>query len=132
MVLCHVSWVPLTFTWKSGWTFWPSECCCALDDLHLCSCRWRPNAFLGFIVWISHEFLGCTMNLVLCTYFRMLLDGNFSRSGLGTCARDRKMNLSLQACVLGDFMILNSTCSLMCPFLIKSDFELTFCFCFFT
>jgi len=42
MVLCHVSWAPQAFTWNSGWTFWPLECCCVLHqnvdvhrDLHL-------------------------------------------------------------------------------------------------
>jgi len=92
------------------------------------SCGWRPDAFLGFIIWISHEFLGCTMNLVLCMYFRMLLDRSFFRSGLRTCAIERKMDLSLQAHALGDFQILNNICSLMCLILIESDFEFVFAF----
>ena len=90
----------------------------------------RSYMFLGFTISISHEFLGCTMNLVLFTYFRMLLDISFSISGLGTCAIERKMDLSLQAHALGDFLILNSICSLMCLILNEPSFEFAFCFSF--
>jgi len=58
MVLCHVSWAPLTFTWKSGWTFWSSECCCVLQNMNIkmllcssseCWCSSRNSS--GFIIY---------------------------------------------------------------------------------
>ena len=63
MVLCHVFWDPLAFTWKSGWTFWccvlenTYECCCVLDDLHLGS-SWSSFGFIMYecmmSFWVYH------------------------------------------------------------------------------
>jgi len=57
MVFCYVSWAPLAFTWKSGWTFWPSKCC-VHHVLHLGSSLmnvWRDS---GFVQCVSYDFLG--------------------------------------------------------------------------
>jgi len=64
MVLCHVPWAPLDFTWKSGWTFWPSECCCVLQnvdvhhDFHLSSSFMSVWWVYGFIQCVPYDFLG--------------------------------------------------------------------------
>lgn len=65
MVLCHVSWAPQAFTWKSGWTFWPSECCWVPRmniRMLLCSSS-ECWIFMMFFIWVHHgwmldEFLG--------------------------------------------------------------------------
>jgi len=51
---------------------------------------------------MSDEFLGMSMNIVLRTYFRMFMGQSLCRSALGTCARERKMELSLQSHALRD------------------------------
>jgi len=54
---------------------------------------------------MSDEFMGLSMSIVLCTYFRMFLDNSLCRSVLGTCAGERKVELSLHAHALGDFLV---------------------------
>ena len=91
MLLCHVSWAPQTFTWKSGWIFWPSKCCCVFHDEHQNVVVFfiRMLMFIMTFIWVHHlwmndKFLGlsnvCLMNLWallmscdFCTNIRNLL-----------------------------------------------------------
>jgi len=98
MILCHVSWDPLAFTWKSGWRFWTSECCCVLEDTSECCCV-LDDLRLGSSSMNVYEFMGlsyaCQMNFkalsmssVICTNIRMLLDNAFSDLPCNACRRE--------------------------------------------
>jgi len=90
MVLCHVSWAPLAFTWKSGWTFWPSECCCVLQDLHMGSSY--------MIIWWVSRFIQCMpFNLFGLYSFVVTFaqTSECSRSALN-CVQERVVDLQLQ------------------------------------
>jgi len=47
--------------------------------------------------------MGFSKSNVLRTYFKMLLDKKSFQTYLGTCARERKVELSLYVYALGDF-----------------------------
>ena len=89
MVLCHVSWDLATFAWKSWSTFRTSdtsECCYVHQDS------------VPEFIWIN----------VRCVYWFiiMLLDQMLFQICLGTCAWERKVELSLHTHALGDFLVL--------------------------
>jgi hypothetical protein len=88
IVLCHVSWDPPTFAWKTWWTFWTentSEYCCVHENTLECCCvhqdivpglMWmKVRCVSRFhhmnITWIYGLYI---MKIVLCTNFRMFLD----------------------------------------------------------
>ena len=123
MVLCHVSWVPLAFTWKSGWTFWTSECCfvlentseccCILDDLHLGSSRYSS----GFIMYEwRHEFLGLSyafhmifwtlsISSGFSTYIKVLPDNTLPELPWKLCRREESGFWFLHAHDLRDCVV---------------------------
>jgi len=114
------------------WANWnTSECCCVIEntsefccvhhDLHLGSYEWTTYLFLGFNIWISHDFLGCTMKIVLSTYFRMFLDQIFFEICLGTITRLIKWNCHFKYMLWGIWFALYNTNSLMCRILVESN-----------
>jgi len=140
MVLCHVSWDLATFAWIMdqhselqnvyGFIRIHQNVVVFIRILFLGSHGWMSDVFMGSS-YEPNKFMCLSMSIVLHKYFRMFLDNSLCKYVLGTCVRERKVELSLQAHVLGDFA---HTEQHLLPYVSNFNWirlELAFCFCFF-
>ena len=139
IVLCHVSWDP-PFTWNSEQAEILHNVVVFLRILQnvvvfIMIFIWvhveeRSYVFLGFTIWISHEFLCCTMRIVLVR-LQNVQGSNLLWNLSWNLCRIWKVKLSLQVHTLGDLV---SFVQYQLPYVSKSCwiiFNLAFRFAFY-